>query len=253
MLEALEVVADAGRAFVVEPLAYALLVALLFAPLEWLRPERREQRTLSLAGRRVDLLFASVGAVAVEVLLFVVLGAALGLVARAPSLELGAVLGPAASAVVGLLIFELVGYLYRLAHAVPALWRLHAVHHSAPTLDWLASFRQHPVEIAVMTLAQNLPLVLLGIPLSAHAAVVVLIAVNTAFVHANLDVGPRWLAHVIATPRFHHRHHDRDAAPRNFASMLPLLDHAFGTWSGERAERFGLPPGRAPSRFVARL
>ena len=163
-------------------------------------------------------------------------------------------LGPAASAVVGLLIFELVGYLYhRLAHAVPALWRLHAVHHSAPTLDWLASFRQHPVEIAVMTLAQNLPLVLLGIPLSAHAAVVVLIAVNTAFVHANLDVGPRWLAHVIATPRFHHRHHDRDAAPRNFASMLPLLDHAFGTWSGERAERFGLPPGRAPSRFVARL
>ena len=54
----------------------------------------------------------------------------------------------------GLMLFELCGYAYhRLAHRVPALWRLHAVHHSAPTLDWLASFRQHPLEIGLVTLA----------------------------------------------------------------------------------------------------
>ena len=49
---------------------------------------------------------------------------------------------------VGLLLFELGGYAYhRLAHAVPALWRLHEIHHSSETMDWLASFRQHPIEI----------------------------------------------------------------------------------------------------------
>ena len=51
---------------------------------------------------------------------------------------------------VGLLLFELGGYAYhRLAHAVPALWRLHEIHHSSETMDWLASFRQHPLEIVL--------------------------------------------------------------------------------------------------------
>lgn len=235
-----------------QALIYTVLAGALFAPLEWLRPEREEQASSSVEGRRVDLLFASVGVVLVELLVFVVVGGALGVVAQGPTLELG--LGPIASVGLGLLVFELVGYLYhRLAHVVPALWRLHAVHHSAQTLDWLASFRQHPVEIVLMTLAQNLPLILLGIPLGAHAGVITLIALNTVFVHANIDVGPRWLSHFIGTPRFHHRHHAREGASRNFASMLPVLDHLFGTWSGERARSFGLREEPSPSRFVELL
>ena len=235
-----------------QALIYTLLVGALFAPLEWLLPEREEQASLSVKGRRVDLLFASVGVVLVELLVFVFVGGLLSVVAQGPVLELG--LGPLASLGLGLLVFELVGYLYhRLAHALPALWRLHAVHHSAETLDWLASFRQHPVEIVLMTLAQNLPLILLGIPLGAHAGVLALLALNTVFVHANIDVGPRWLSHIIGTPRFHHRHHAREGASKNFASMLPLLDHLFGTWSGERARSFGLRDASSPSRFVALL
>ena len=239
-------------ALVWQPLIYAALAGCLFAPLEWLLPERDEQAPLSVAGRRVDLLFATLGVVVTEVLVFVLVGGVLSVIARAPTLELG--LGPVASVALGLLVFELVGYLYhRLAHVVPALWRLHAVHHSAETLDWLASFRQHPVEIVLMTLAQNVPLILLGIPLGAHAGVVLLITINTAFVHANIDVGPRWLSHVIGTPRFHHRHHAREGASKNFASMLPVLDHLFGTWSGERAQSFGLRDEASPSQFVELL
>src|SRR5690606_2451125 len=131
--------------------------------------------------------------------LFLVLGGLLATV-QAASAEVG--LGPASPLAdlpamvrvgLGLLVFELGGYAYhRLAHRVPALWRLHAVHHSAPAMDWLAAFRQHPLEIVLMTIAQNVPIVMLGVPLGEHAIVVLLLAVNTVFVHANLRV-PRAL------------------------------------------------------------
>ena len=221
------------------PLVFALLAGGCFAPLEWLRPERSEQGPLRPAQRRTDLAFASVGAVATQLLLALVMGAALTAAAsvRLVHLELPAW----AEILVGLVVFELAGYAYhRCAHAVPALWRLHAVHHSAPRMDWLASFRQHPVEILLLTLAQNLPLVLLGVPLASHALIVVLLALNTVFVHANLRVELGPLRHLIATPRFHHRHHDAHASPRNFASLLPILDRVFGTYSDTRARSFGL-------------
>ena len=64
--------------------------------------------------------------------------------------------------------------------------------------------------IALMTLAQNLPLVVLGMPLGEHAVVILLLALNTVFVHGNLRV-PRVVERLLATPRFHHRHHDADA------------------------------------------
>ena len=128
-----------------------------------------------------------------------------------------------ADVAVGLLLFELGGYAYhRLAHAVPALWRLHEIHHSSETMDWLASFRQHPLEIVLVTLAQNAPLVLLGVPLGAHAAVLVALKLATVFVHSNVRVPIGPLRFVVATPRFHHRHHQRDGAVANFA-VVPAL------------------------------
>ena len=40
-------------------------------------------------------------------------------------------------------------WVHRLFHRVPALWRFHAVHHSAETMDWLAGSRLHLVDVAV--------------------------------------------------------------------------------------------------------
>lgn len=235
-------------------LAYAVLVGLAFAPLEHLfalRPERRARWT-------TDLLFATVGHVATRLVLVFGLGALLTAALRsATGLGLGAAsplaaAPPALRLALGLLVFELAGYAYhRLAHRVPFLWRLHRVHHSAPTMDWLASFRQHPLEIVLMTLAQNLPLVVLGMSIGEHAAVVLLLALNTVFVHGNLRV-PRALERLIATPRFHHRHHDADAAPANFATLFPWLDRLFGTHDAADAGRIGLADGDDPG-FVALL
>lgn len=239
-----------------QPLVYALLVGCVFAPLEWLWPERENGSTGARPRVVTDLGFATIGAVVAQILVLVTLGFAL---AYAAELRFRFGLHGLAAAprwarlTIGLAIFELAGYGYhRLAHRLPILWRVHAVHHSAPEMDWLASFRQHPVEIALMTLVQNLPLVLLGVPLGEHAVIVLLLAVNTVFVHSNLRAHHPWLTWVIATSRFHHRHHAVAGPTANYASLLPILDRLFGTYSDERAEDVGLAEP-TPASFVGLL
>ena len=231
------------------PLVYAALVGLLFAPLERLAPARATERDAS--SLRTDLGFATVGAVMTHALIALLAGATLaGLSGLAAPLS-GAPTW--LSLPLGLLVFELAGYAYhRAAHAFGPLRRLHDVHHGAVHMDWLAGFRQHPLEVALMTLAQNAPLALLGLPLAEHAADVALRQVNTNFVHANVRT-PCWLARWIATPRFHHRHHDRDAPLANFATLFPWIDRLFGTASDARAGAFGLPGPRREGFLEALL
>ncbi len=215
---------------------YAALVGLVFAPLEKIAPLRDPKRRAFA----LDVWFATAGAAIARLAIFALGGLVLAIVKAL------AYVGPLAdvpayvSLPIGLVCFELAGYAYhRAAHASPWLFRLHAVHHSSTEMDWLAGFRQHPLEIALMTLVQNLPLVLLGLPVGSHFVVALLLRLNTSFVHSNVQT-PAWLASLLATPTFHHRHHDRDAPNANYATLLPWIDRLFGTWSSERAERFGL-------------
>jgi sterol desaturase/sphingolipid hydroxylase (fatty acid hydroxylase superfamily) len=247
---------------IVRPLVFVALAGAAFVPLEWVLSERRRgtaaRRGALRAGFATDLAFASLGQIATAAGL--ALGAGWTLAWLEPvaiEAPLSAVASPtlrsALEVALGLLLFELGGYAYhRLAHRVPLLWRLHEVHHSAETLDWLASFRQHPLEIVLMTLAQNAPLVLLGIPLGTHALVLLLIKLNTVFVHADVAVPHGPWSSVWATPRYHHRHHQRDGEPCNFASLFPFIDRLFGTHSAERGGRPGLPHA-LPQRFAALL
>ncbi len=225
-------------------LTFTALAGLAFAPLEWLYGERRASRR----DRLTDLGFATIGEILIYLGIAVVVGGVLSTLDEVAYDEplWGAISDRTTRTVLevasGLLIFEVVGYAYhRAAHRVPALWRLHRVHHSAESMDWLASFRQHPVETVLMTLMQNAPLVLLGIPLSAHAMVLLLLRLNTVFVHANLRIPSGWWSSVVATPRFHHRHHQRDGAVRNYASLFPWLDRLFGTFDDTEAGPVGLP------------
>jgi sterol desaturase/sphingolipid hydroxylase (fatty acid hydroxylase superfamily) len=103
-----------------------------------------------------------------------------------------------------------------------------------------------------VTLAQNAPLVLLGVPLGAHAAVLVALKIATVFVHSNLRVPIGPLRFVVATPRFHHRHHQRDGAATNFASFLPIVDLLFGSYRDERADAFGIDR-KLPDSFLGLL
>ncbi|HBH54488.1 MAG TPA: sterol desaturase family protein [Planctomycetaceae bacterium] len=140
--------------------------------------------------------------------------------------------------IAGLIVSE-TGYYWghRLSHQIPWLWRFHAIHHSASSLDYLVNSRAHPLDMVFSRLCALTPLYALGLGTPVHLegglVPVVLSILATAwgfFVHANLNwrFGPlEWL---VSTPAFHHWHHTRSGPhDRNFSSTLPGLDLLFGT------------------------
>lgn len=133
-------------------------------------------------------------------------------------------------------------WMHRLFHR-SALWRFHAVHHSAVALDWLAAVRVHPVNDALMRVAGTLPVVALGFAPIAVAGVVPVITFMAILLHANVDWDWGPLRRVVASPCFHRWHHTSEAEgrDRNFAGILPLWDILFGTYY--------MPKGRVPTGF----
>ena len=145
---------------------------------------------------------------------------------------------------------------HRACHRFDVLWRFHAVHHSAPHVDWLAAHREHPLDGLTTQAALNLPLVLLGVPLSWLAGVIAFRGLWAIFIHSNvkLPVGPlRWL---FGAPELHRWHHARQGMARhNFANLAPYLDVLFGTYhrpAGDEAWEVGLDEPQ-PNGYVAHL
>lgn len=127
---------------------------------------------------------------------------------------------------------------HRLTHAVPLLWRFHAIHHSSEEIDWLVNTRAHPFDIVFVRLCGLVPMYTLGLAqpmMGKRLDVVPLFIMLVAtlwgfFVHANLRWRFGWLGLVISTPAFHHWHHTNDEhVNKNYASMLPFWDRLFGT------------------------
>ena len=121
-------------------------------------------------------------------------------------------------------------FFHRACHRFDWLWRIHAVHHSAERLDWLAAHREHPLDGLLTSLAGNLPAFLLGFRPAAIVPFLVFRGVWAVLVHANVRIplGPfKWL---LGAPQLHHWHHAR--VPRtthNFANLAPWIDVVFGT------------------------
>jgi sterol desaturase/sphingolipid hydroxylase (fatty acid hydroxylase superfamily) len=208
---------------------FLLLVALL-APLELLLPAQKNQRPLR-RGSLTDLVhftlnpfLISTGAAFLLALLAslierVVPGRAI-LRAQPWGLQLAEIFVAA----------ELLGYwVHRLSHDVPWLWRFHAVHHSNTSLDFLATHRQHPLEAVWLAGVANLPVLMLGFDVDAIATFILAQKLYTAFLHANVRVGFGRFTVLLASPQFHHWHHDAHTRG-NFASALPWIDRLFGTY-----------------------
>jgi sterol desaturase/sphingolipid hydroxylase (fatty acid hydroxylase superfamily) len=125
----------------------------------------------------------------------------------------------------------LVYWFHRACHRYEILWRFHAVHHSAEHLDWLAAYREHPLDGIGTQTCLNLPGIVLGLPFEAMGALVVLRGLWAVFIHSNvrLPVGPlRW---ILGAPELHHWHHLRtEQTAHNFANLAPYLDVLFGTY-----------------------
>jgi len=235
-----------------------LVLALVFVPLERAFALARSQRILRF-GWRTDLAHFFVSHLLVQVLALLTLAPA--------SLLFGGIVSPRLQAwvaaqplllqfVAALAIADLFQYgVHRAFHAVPWLWRFHAIHHSSVAMDWLAGSRLHLVDVIVTRAVTFVPLFVLGFAPSALVAYLVFVAVQAVALHANLRFrfgGLRW---IFATPAFHHWHHAVSPVDKNFAIHLPVIDRLFGTAyePGGFPERYGTLGDPVPEGWVRQL
>jgi sterol desaturase/sphingolipid hydroxylase (fatty acid hydroxylase superfamily) len=135
-------------------------------------------------------------------------------------------------------------WVHRLQHETDLLWRIHAVHHSAPRLYWLNAARFHPLDIALNSLAAFIPLRLMGIGPEVVALHGLFSAVHGIFQHSNLvlRLGPlNWLFSMAELHRWHHSRR-LEEANHNYGQNLIVWDVLFGT-------RF-LPADREPPQEI---
>ena len=153
------------------------------------------------------------------------------------------------------LVADLVQYwTHRAYHEVPLLWRLHAVHHSAKTMDWMAGSRQHVVELLITRTLVLAPIYVLGFSKEVIDAYIVIVGFQAVFNHANVSVRLGPLRYLIVTPNFHHWHHSQDdeAIDRNYAAHFAFIDHLFGTAvQSDRTwpDRYGVQGDYVPDGF----
>lgn len=154
--------------------------------------------------------------------------------------------------IAGVVLLDLVVYFQHvLFHSVPALMRLHAVHHADPDFDLTTGIRFHPIEIAISMVIKLAAIAALGIPAPAVLVFEVLLNVSAMFNHANASL-PRWLEpwvrRLLVTPDMHRIHHSVLAAERNsnYGFCLSWWDRVLGTYTA--APRAGLDIGLAEWR-----
>lgn len=146
-----------------------------------------------------------------------------------------------ASALLGFLALDLAIYgQHVLFHYVPALWRLHRMHHADQEFDVTTGIRFHPVEIVLSMGIKYAVIVALGVPAVAVFAFEVVLNATSMFNHGNVAIQPSWdraLRWVIVTPDMHRVHHsiERSETNSNFGFNLPWWDHLFGTYVAQPA------------------
>jgi sterol desaturase/sphingolipid hydroxylase (fatty acid hydroxylase superfamily) len=125
-----------------------------------------------------------------------------------------------------------------LFHAVPALWRLHRMHHADLAFDVTTGVRFHPIEILLSMLIKLAVVAALGAPALAVLAFEVLLNATSMFNHGNVRVPERLdriLRWIVVTPDMHRVHHSVEVPETNsnFGFNLPWWDRMFGTYRAQ--------------------
>ncbi len=126
-------------------------------------------------------------------------------------------------------------------HAVPALWRLHMVHHADLEIDASTGLRFHTLEILLSAGIRSAAVILLGAPAPAVILFEALLNATAMFSHGNARL-PLWLDKVLrlilVTPDMHRVHHSVIVRETNsnFGFNLPWWDFLFGTYSAQPTE-----------------
>jgi sterol desaturase/sphingolipid hydroxylase (fatty acid hydroxylase superfamily) len=143
---------------------------------------------------------------------------------------------PWLSFVAAFLLLDLLQYaVHRCQHAVPFLWRFHAMHHSDPDVDVTTSVRHHPIEYLLATGVYWLMVLALDVPVAVVLIHGLAVFTAAAITHGNTRL-PEWLERllqpVIITLDLHLVHHSiaYDEANANFGAVLSVWDRLFGTY-----------------------
>ncbi len=166
---------------------------------------------------------------------------------------------PGLAVLVSVIALDLMIYLQHvMVHAVPALWRLHRVHHADLDYDVTTGARFHPIEIILSMLIKFAGIAVLGPPVVAVVIFEVMLNATAMFNHGNLHLPrtvDRFLRWFLVTPDMHRVHHsvEDDEANSNFGFSLPWWDRLFGTYrdqprGGHEGMTIGIHGFRDPKR-----
>ncbi len=142
---------------------------------------------------------------------------------------------------VAVIVLDLAIYGQHVAfHVVPALWRLHRMHHADLEFDVTTGLRFHPVEILISILIKLAVIITLGAPPVAVLVFEVLLNATSMFYHGNVSLPlrlDRFLRRIVVTPDMHRVHHSivRQETDSNFGFNLPSWDRLFGTYRAQPA------------------
>ena len=137
--------------------------------------------------------------------------------------------------VLAVLVLDLAIYgQHVLFHHVPALWRVHRMHHADLDIDVTTGTRFHPVEVVLSFGIKFVTVVAIGASSLSILIFEVLLNATSLFNHSNLRLAPRLerlLRWFVVTPDMHRVHHSivRRETNSNFGFNLPWWDRLFGT------------------------
>lgn len=151
---------------------------------------------------------------------------------------------------------------HRLHHALPILWEMHAVHHSADRLTFFTAHRVHPLEAllrgAIQGALSGFVMGAIGWAFGQVAPMLTIWGMGVGFLafsftnnllHSHVPVRyPKWLRPFILSPHIHHLHHSRATIhrDRNFGAIFPYWDRLCGTYVDHEVGlgelTFGLEP-----------
>jgi sterol desaturase/sphingolipid hydroxylase (fatty acid hydroxylase superfamily) len=141
----------------------------------------------------------------------------------------------------GLMALDLAIYLqHRLFHAVPALWRLHRVHHTDTFVDVTTGGRFHPGEILLSMDVKFAAIVAIGASPATVLAFESILNAGSLFSHGNVRIPAaveRAFRLAVVTPDMHRIHHSvrAEETDSNFGFNLSVWDRAFGTYRAKPA------------------
>jgi len=145
------------------------------------------------------------------------------------------------SFVLAVLLLDLAIYLqHAMFHAVPALWRLHRMHHADLDFDVTTGARFHPIEILLSMAIKLAVVAALGAPAVSVIVFEVLLNATAMFNHGNVFLPARLdrvLRGFVVTPDMHRVHHSvvPNETNSNFGFNLPWWDRLLGTYRAQPA------------------